>query len=102
MYSYKYQFRSFVKGIFFPTKTDNLYQNILVENNVFKGLGAIIAASSVVINNILPYCVVGSVSAKLLKVRWSLEGILKNERIIYPEKSRMSIEFLKNSLYEFL
>ena len=69
-----------------------------MENNVFKGLGAIIAASSVVINNIPPYCVVGSVSAKLLKVRWSLEGILENERIIYPEKSRVSIEFLKNSL----
>lgn len=44
------------------------------------GKGSIVAAGALVINNVLPYSIVGGVPAKIIKMRFSSEQILEHER----------------------
>lgn len=60
------------------------------------GRGAIIAAGSVVTHCVPAYSVWGGVPAKHIKFKWTLEEIIKHEKILYESGSRFSEEELKN------
>lgn len=71
--------------------------NVTILKGVQIGRGAIIAAGSVVTRSLPPYCVVGGVPAKCIKYRWSVDEIMRHEELLYPEKARLSREFLEKS-----
>lgn len=69
--------------------------NVILLEGITIGRGATIAAGAVVNNNVPPYCLVGGIPAKIIKINWSLEEILKHEEALYPEEQRLSKEFLE-------
>ncbi len=72
--------------------------NVTILEGVTVGRGATIAAGAVVNKNVPPYSIVGGVPAKMLKFYWTIDQILENEAIIYPEKERFSREELEKIL----
>jgi len=82
---------------------------IMVEDDVWIGYGAIIltpviigrgsivAAGSVVTQNIPPYTIVAGVPAKQIRKRFSVESILLHEAMLYPENKRFSRAALENN-----
>lgn len=76
-------------------------RNVIVEEDVWIGAnvtvlcevigrGAIVAAGSLLKNNVLPYTIVGGVPAKCIKLRFTKEEILSHERQLYKEEERLS------------
>ena len=86
---------------------DNEYKDIIVEEDVWIGInvtllagahigrGAIIGACSVVTKEIPPYAVAVGNPAKVIKFKWSIDDILKHERMLYPENMRFTREELE-------
>ena len=86
---------------------DNEYKDIIVEEDVWIGInvtllagahigrGAIIGACSVVTKEIPPYAVAVGNPAKVIKFKWSIDDILKHERMLYPENERFTREELE-------
>lgn len=86
---------------------DNEYKDIIVEEDVWIGInvtllagahigrGAIIGACSVVTKEIPPYAVAVGNPAKVIKFKWSVDDILKHERMLYPENERFTREELE-------
>lgn len=54
------------------------------------GRGAIIACGAVVKKDVPPYAIVGGVPAKVLKMRFTKDEILRHEAELYPENDRLS------------
>lgn len=69
--------------------------NVTLLSGVTIGRGCTVAAGAVVTKSMPPYCVVGGVPARPIKVKWSIDEILKHESILYPEKERFSANDLK-------
>lgn len=63
------------------------------------GRGAIVAAGAVVTKPVPPYAVVAGIPAKILAVKFSAEGILKHESLLYPQEERLTKEEV-DSLFE--
>lgn len=63
---------------------------------VHVGRGAIIAAGAVVSQEVLPYAIVGGVSSKFIKWKWTIEEILEHEAKIYPLEERYSRKELED------
>jgi acetyltransferase-like isoleucine patch superfamily enzyme len=70
----------------------------IVLNGVKIGRGSIVAAGAVVVKSVLPYTIVGGVPAKIIKIRWSTEDILKHEENLYPLHQRLSKEMITSIL----
>lgn len=57
--------------------------NVTILKGVTIGRGCVIAAGAVVTKSFPPYCIVGGVPAKLLKMRFTPEQIAEHERMLY-------------------
>lgn len=75
--------------------------NVTLLSGVTIGRGATIAAGAVVNNDVPPYCLVGGIPAKIIKINWSLEEILKHEDKLYPEEQRLGKEFLEKLFEQY-
>lgn len=75
--------------------------NVTLLSGVTIGRGCTVAAGSVVTKSMPPYCVVGGVPAKPIKIKWSIEEILVHESILYHEEERFSAEDLKRIYNSF-
>lgn len=64
--------------------------NVTILKGVTIGRGCIIAAGSVVTKTMPVYCIIGGVPAKPLKLRWSIDQIMKHEQKLYKEHCRIS------------
>lgn len=67
-------------------------------SGVTVGRGCIVAAGSVVVNNIPPYHVAAGVPAKPVKLRYSAEEIIEHEKKVYPENERFTREEIESFL----
>lgn len=72
----------------------------IILKGVHIGRGAIVAAGAVVTKDVPPYSIVGGVPAKVLKFRWTSDGILKHEEILYPLDKRITESELNQILRE--
>lgn len=87
---------------------DNDYRDIIVEEDVWIGInvtllsgahigrGAIIGAGSIVTKEIPPYAVAVGNPARVIKFKWSIDDILKHEKLLYTEQERFSREQLES------
>lgn len=87
---------------------DNIYRDIIVEEDVWIGInvtllsgahigrGAIIGAGSIVTKEIPPYAVAVGNPARVIKFKWSIDDILKHEKLLYTEQERFSREQLES------
>lgn len=64
---------------------------VIILKGVRVGRGSIIAAGAVVNRDVMAYSIVGGVPAKLIKMRWSKEDILKHEKLLYSEEDRIDL-----------
>lgn len=76
--------------------------NIIIEEDVWVGCGAlllpgahlgrgcIVGANTIVSKKIPPYCVVVGPKAKIIKIKFSKEEILKHEKSLYNKDERLS------------
>ena len=69
--------------------------NCTILSGVHIGQGAIVAAGSVVSNDIPPYAIVGGVPAKLIRYRFNSEMI---EHLLSIDYSKLSKELIENNL----
>lgn len=58
---------------------------VILLSPVRVGRGAIVAAGSIVVKDVLPYAIVGGNPAKVLKMRFTPEQIKKHEQTLYPD-----------------
>ena len=58
------------------------------------GRGAIVACGAVCTHDIPPYAIVAGVPAKIIKFRYTLEEIIKHEKILYNEDERYTKDYL--------
>ena len=71
--------------------------NVTILMGVTIGRGSVIAAGSVVNKSCPPYSIIGGIPSKILKFRFSIDEIIKNELILYPLKNRLKREELENT-----
>lgn len=62
--------------------------NVTLLSGVTIGRGSVVAAGSVVTKSCPPYCIIGGVPAKIIKIRMSIDEILEHEFELYPENER--------------
>lgn len=75
--------------------------NVTLLSNVHVGRGAIIGAGSVVTKDIPPYSIAAGNPAKVVRLKWTIDEILKHESELYPESeryTRQQLEEIRNSL----
>jgi acetyltransferase-like isoleucine patch superfamily enzyme len=65
------------------------------------GRGSVVAAGAVVNRKFPPYSIIGGIPAKLLKFRFSVEDIIRHEKILYPNEKRYSKEKLIEDRKEY-
>lgn len=68
---------------------------VTIMKGVTIGRGSIVAARAMVNKEVPPYCIVGGVPAKVLKLRWAIDQILEHESKLYPENERYTREHLE-------
>lgn len=98
-----------VIGKFIMDSNDKLPQNdapVIIEDDVWTGAnitilkgvtirrGSIIAAGAVVTQSFPAYSIIGGVPAKIIKYRFTIEEVLKHEKILYQENERYTQEEL--------
>lgn len=64
--------------------------NVTILEGVKVGRGSTIAAGAVVNKDVPPYCIVGGIPAKVLKMYWTIDQILEHEAKCYSENERLS------------
>ncbi|MBD5367559.1 MAG: acyltransferase [Bacteroides sp.] len=82
------------------SNTDNIYRDVVVEDDVWIGInvtllpgthisrGCIVGASSVCAGYYPPYSVVVGNPAKVVKFKFSIDDIIKHEKLLYPIEER--------------
>lgn len=68
--------------------------NVTLLSGVTIGRCSIVAAGSVVTKPMPPYCIIGGVPAKPLKVKWKMDEILFHEQSLFPLEQRYTKEQL--------
>lgn len=68
--------------------------NVTLLSGVTIGRCSIVAAGSVVTKSQPPYCLIGGVPAKPIKVKWTMDEILLHEESLFPENMRYTKESL--------
>ena len=63
--------------------------NVTILKGVTIGRGAIIAAGSVVTKSMPSYCIIAGVPAQPIRMRWSVDEILRHEETLYTENERL-------------
>lgn len=58
---------------------------VILLSPVRVGRGAIVAAGSLVVKDVLPYAIVGGNPARVIKMRFTPEQIKKHEQTLYPD-----------------
>jgi maltose O-acetyltransferase len=69
-----------------------------VLHGVTIGRGAIVAAGAVVTKDVPPYAVVAGIPARLLRLRWDLDTVLRHEAALYPVEQRLTPEDILTGL----
>lgn len=72
-----------------------LGSNVVLLPGVKIGRGTTVAAGSVVNRDLPPYCLCAGVPARVKKIYWTEEQILKHEELVYTPENRMSKEEIK-------
>lgn len=95
-------------GKFRQNNSDNIYKDIIVEEDVWIGInvtllpgahvgrGAIIGACSVVTKEIPPYAIAVGNPARVIKIKWSISKILEHEKSLYSENERFTRKYLED------
>lgn len=65
------------------------------------GRGCIIGANAVVTKSVPPYAVAVGIPAKIIAVKFTMEQIIRHERILYAPNDRLSVETLRNIFLTF-
>lgn len=68
--------------------------NITILKGVTIGRGSVIAAGAVVNKSCPPYSIIGSVPAKILKFRFTIDEVIEHEKKLYPDDKRFTREEL--------
>ena len=68
--------------------------NVTLLSGVNIGRCSIVAAGSVVTKSMPPYCIIGGVPAKPIKVKWSIDEIMYHEQSLFPEEQQYRREEL--------
>lgn len=75
--------------------------NVTILSGVEIGRGCIVSAGSIVTKSIPPYALVVGTPAKIIKVKFSIDQIIKHESELYPENERYSREELEQIFAEY-
>lgn len=74
--------------------------HVTILKGVTIGRGSVVAAGSVVNRSTPPYSISGGIPSKTIKFRFSIDEIIKHERILYPENERYTREELEKIFAE--
>ena len=97
----------------FLLHTNDISEDIIVEEDCWIGTGAIIlagahlgrgsivGAGSIVTKDIPPYAVVAGNPAKIIAVKFSIPQIIEHEKALYSEKERFSIDYLQKIFHTY-
>lgn len=97
----------------FLLHTNDISEDIIVEEDCWIGTGAIIlagahlgrgsivGAGSIVTKDIPPYAVVAGNPAKIIAVKFSIPQIIEHEKALYSEKERFSIDYLQKLFHTY-
>lgn len=69
--------------------------NVIILKNVHIGRGAIITSGAIVMKDVPPYAIFGSVPALIIKYRWETKEIIKHEELIYSPEKRLPISLIE-------
>lgn len=75
--------------------------NVTILSGVTLGRGCIVSAGSIVTRPVPPYALVVGSPAKIVKVKFSLEQIIKHEEALYPQGERFTREELESLFSEY-
>lgn len=68
--------------------------NVTLLSGVHIGRCSVVAAGSVVTKSMPPYCIIGGVPAKPIKVKWSMNDIMVHEQKLFSDEERYTREQL--------
>lgn len=78
-----------------------LGSNVVLLPGVTIGRGATVAAGSVINRDLPPYTLCAGVPARVKKVYWTEEQILKHEELVYAPEKRMTQEEIKAIISQY-
>lgn len=70
-------------------------RNVMLLSGVTIGRGCTVAAGAIVTKNMPPYTVVAGVPARPIKLKWTIDQILRHERALYSDSERFTREELE-------